>query len=102
MTQTLSVGRIVHYTLTEFDADEINRRRADAQREGAGNTGKIVHVGNSAAAGEVCAAIVVKAFTGDRANLQVMLDGNDALWRTSVPWALSSAGRGNWSWPPRV
>ena len=102
MTQTLSVGRIVHYTLTQTDADEINRRRGDAQREGACQTGKVVHVGNSAAAGEVCAAVVVKAFEGDRANLQVLLDGNDVLWRTSVAWALSSAGRGNWSWPPRV
>lgn len=92
MSQTLSAGRIVHYTLTATDADHINHWRA---------TGECGLIGNVARANDVYPAMVIRAFTEDRANLQVFLDGNDTLWRTSVPWALSSSP-GNWSWPPRV
>lgn len=107
MTMIPSVGRIVLYTLTSTDAEQINKRRDDVQREGAGQTGKVVHVGNAAKAGDACAAIVVRTFGGQAANLQVHLDGNDTLWRTSVmpqedytPAVERIPGR--WVWPPRV
>ncbi len=67
-----TVGRIVHYTFTEQDADAINVRRADYRAFEAphrhphepgtpGATGHIVHVGNTAREGDVCAAVL-----GDR------------------------------------
>ncbi len=91
-----SVGRIVHYTLTQQDAVEINRRRAgratrdrvDAQT-----------LGNHAAEGEVCAAIIVRTFGGPAANLQVHLDGTDTYWATS---RTEGDDAGHWHWPPRT
>jgi hypothetical protein len=105
MTMIPTVGRVVHYALTETDAAEINRQRDDARRAGPQNSGKIVHVGNPAEAGQICAADVVRVFGGQAANLQVKLDGNDTLWRTSVMPDETSADRpapGRWIWPPRV
>lgn len=110
MMQTPSIGRIVHYTLTEADAEAINRRRADydAHRRSHPHphepgqhpaTGHIGHVGNHAAEGDVCAATIVRTFDGHAANLQVHLDGNDAYWATS---RTEGDGPGFWRWPDRV
>jgi hypothetical protein len=99
MTQIPTPGRIVLYTLTSQDAFQINKRREDARREGAGETGKIVHVGNTAAPGELYPAMVVRTFGGQNVNLQVMLDGNDTFWATSRP---EGDDAGAWHWPPRV
>lgn len=93
-----TVGRIVHYTLNAADAELINRRRPDGPR-GIDGSGAVVHVGNHAAAGQVCAAVVVRAFDGPYANLQVLLDGNDTYWATSRS---EGDGPGYWAWPPRV
>jgi hypothetical protein len=101
VTQIATPGRIVHYTLSAQDAEAINRRRTDAQREGAGNSGKIVHVGNHASEGDLYPAMVVRSFGGPSVNLQVWLDGNDTYWATS-----RSEGEphtpGKWAWPARV
>jgi hypothetical protein len=105
-----SVGRIVHYTLSQHDADAINKRRADFaahQRTLAGPvdpghrgaTGHVAHVGNQAAAGDVCPAMVVRTFGGAAANLQVHLDGTDTFWATS---RTEGDGEGHWTWPTRV
>jgi len=105
-----TIGRIVHYTLTEQDAEAINRRRADFaafQRSHAhphepgqpGATGHQAHVGNPAAAGQVFPASVVRTFGGAAVNLQVQLDGTDTYWATS---RVEGAEPGQWSWPPRV
>lgn len=103
-----STGRIVHYTLTEADADIINRRRDD-YRKGprvSGNPelvvqgdGAQVHVGNQARADQVLPLLVVRVNPGGQVNGQVFLDGNDSLWVTS---AAEGDGRGQWAWPPRV
>ncbi|MEU1810934.1 hypothetical protein [Micromonospora aurantiaca (nom. illeg.)] len=66
-----TIGRIVHYTLSEHDADAIEARRGGARG-----------VNNRAEAGQTYPAIVVRTFGGD-ANLQVMLDGPDTYWATS-------------------
>lgn len=84
-------GRVVEYTLTEQDAEQIMRRRNDAKAALAagtvGNTGFVLHFGNDVAAGETYPLVITRAW-GDKAdsavNGQVLLDGNDTLWVTSV------------------
>lgn len=98
-----SIGRIVHYKLSEHDAEAINRRRADYSASGPANTGFQAHVGNRAEAGQVYPATIVRIFDpeGDSgtSNLQVALDGNDTYWATSRK---TGDEEGAWSWPPRV
>jgi hypothetical protein len=105
-----SIGRIVHYTLTQQDAAEINRRRSDYQAfrsnfsgpsdpGQAGADGHIAHVGNHAAEGQVCAATIVRTFGGPAVNLQVHLDGNDTYWATS---RTEGTEPGTWTWPERT
>ncbi len=93
-----SIGRIVHYTLTEADAEAINRRRPNGPM-GRNGDGAVVHAGNHAAEGQVYAAMVVRIFDAPYANLQVFLDGNDHYWATS---RTEGEGPGFWCWPPRV
>jgi hypothetical protein len=106
-----SVGRTVHYTLNERDAQEVNRRRDDfAAFHGShphpheiaqpGATGHIAHVGNPVSEGDVCAAVVVRVSGLDpmTVNLQVQLDGNDHYWATS---RAEGSGPGTRHWPER-
>jgi len=103
---TPTIGRIVHYTLSEQDADAINKRRSDASlnlrsiRESA--QGYIAHFGNSVAAGDVFPLIITRTW-GDtpesHVNGQVMLDGNDTLWACSVK---EGEGPRTYAWPARV
>ncbi|MFE2469698.1 hypothetical protein [Streptomyces mirabilis] len=87
-----TIGRIVHYTLSQQDADEINRRR----------THRVTRTGNDARGGDVYPAMIVRIF-GDTpesaVNLQVFLDGSDSHWATS-----RTLGEGpfHWAWPERV
>lgn len=113
MSQQLpSVGRIVHYTLSQQDADEINRRRADFQAfrsnfsgpsdpGQAGADGHVAHIGNRAAEGDLCPAMIVRVWNPDSpaVNLQVFLDGNDTFWATS---RTDGDGPFHWVWPERV
>jgi hypothetical protein len=108
-----TIGRIVHYKLSDVDAKAINKRRADAsayQRSNSGAepgdpgaTGHQLHVGNHAEAGQVFPAQIVRIFDpeGDSgtSNLQVFLDGNDTYWATSRK---TGNGEGDWTWPPRA
>jgi hypothetical protein len=109
-----TIGHIVHYKLSEQDALEINRRRADYRAFEASHrhphepgqppaTGHVAHVGNSAAAGEVCPAVVVRIFAPNSphlvVNLQVLLDGTDAYWATSRK---EGDEPGQWAWPARA
>lgn len=108
-----TVGRIVHYRLSKQDAEQINVRRSDFRAFEAGHkhphepgqpaaTGHIAHVGNSASAGDIHPMIIVRVWgqTPDSAvNGQVLLDGNDTLWVTSV--SRGDAER-RWTWPERA
>lgn len=90
------IGQHVLYKLSEYDAGEITRRRADfaafnaAHRDAAaqpgdfpGRSGHVGHFGNPVREGDVCPAFITAAFGLAGANLQVLLDGNDAYWATS-------------------
>jgi hypothetical protein len=108
----LTIGRIVHYRLSETDAQDINRRRHDFMtfnrmyvKKEAGNpgaTGHVGHFGNAVRPGDVFPAMIVRVFPGnphDVVNLQVHLDGNDLFWATSRH---AGDGNGEWDWPPRM
>lgn len=107
-----TIGRIVHYTLTQGDANAINKRRADyaafqktlmgtPDPGHRGATGHVAHNGNHATAGDVFPATVVRVFNESTttANLQVLLDGTDTYWATS---RAEGDGAGFWAWPPRA
>ena len=97
-----SIGRIVHYTLSDFDAqrvNEVHRRRGVSPEE---------PTGNSVQAGDVYPLIITRVW-GDTeqsaVNGQVLLDGNAALWVTSVSQVDDEhpIGTGSrWYEPPRV
>ncbi|GAQ64041.1 hypothetical protein [Streptomyces scabiei] len=101
--QRPSIGRIVHYTLNEQDAAQINRLRQEYQSSARHTgTGFVGHVGNHAQEGDVYPAMIVRIFgeTPESAvNLQVFLDGNDIFWATS-----RTLGEGpfHWAWPGRA
>lgn len=99
---TPSIGRIVHYTLTDYDANAINKRRVDfaehRRTEGYADTGYVAHYGNEARAGDAYPALIVRTWGGS-VNLKVQLDGTDEYWATSRS---QGEGAGFWNWPPRV
>lgn len=105
MTEVIpTVGRIVLYTLTKQDVDEIDKRREDAARNReqfkASKPGYQTHVGNPQASGERCAAIIVRAYPDVKiVNLQVFLDGNDTLWKYGIKNGIDPE---EWMWPPRA
>lgn len=100
-----SVGRIVHLRLTAHCAEQVNKRRKDAQisQVAKGNSGVVAHTGNSAEEGEVLPMIIVRVWgtpgaptEGTPVNGQLLLDGNDTLWVTS---AQQGTLPGQWSDP---
>ena len=99
----VTAGRIVHYVLSEQDAEAINRRRVTGSGRGKHRVpvGVQAHVGNPAHEGDVVPAIVVWADNNEAGTFtgQAFLDGNDTLWITSVPFDVEGA-RGSWHWPP--
>lgn len=104
MAQQLpSIGRIVHYTLSADDADQINRRRADfdERRSASARAGFVGHVGNRAAQGDRFPALIVRVWDEPQVtvNAQVFLDGNDVFWATS---RAEGSAPGTWAWPERV
>ena len=97
-------GRIVLYTLSKQDADAQNKRRADAQKHlqdhRENSNGVQIHVGNSLAEGDVYPMVITRVWNEDpgTVNGQVLLDGNDLLWVTSVT---PGTGPRAYSWPLR-
>jgi len=109
------VGSQVLYTLSSGDAEQINRRRRDAdayrrlhppaEAGHPGSTGFIAHYGNGASEGDVYPAVIVRAWNEipGTSNLQVLLDGNDTYWATSRMLAAEQWPQpGCWIWPPRL
>ncbi|AMS02420.1 hypothetical protein PP499_gp19 [Gordonia phage Bjanes7] len=103
-TPAPSLGRIVHFTVDQNQAEAINKRRLDFHKHRSTNeaytdTGYVAHTGNEVRAGDVFAATIVRVWPGDLVNLQVHLDGTDTYWATS---AAEGDQPGSWFWPPRV
>lgn len=115
---TITICRMVHYTLSAEDAEKINRRRTTpgsitARLSGANPTwptGAQAHIGNTAVEGQECAAMCVGTLAdapdGEvvAANLQVFLDGNDVFWATSRKEDANVDKKlpptpGTWHWP---
>ncbi len=95
--QIPSLGRIVHYRLTANDAQQIKRARL----AGGGGFGPTFR-GNEVAENDVFPMTITRVWgnTPDTAvNGQVMLDGNDLHWATSVH---VGEGAGTFSWPTRT
>lgn len=106
-----SPGRIVLYTLSSQDADEINRRRttghsiAERIKQALWPIGAQAHIGNSVHAGQEFPAVVIRQWGGNCCNLQVLLDGNDTFWGLSRNETRAEGGAPmelHWRWPPRV
>lgn len=93
-----TIGRTVHYALTATDAARIRAQRAqDRVLPGTPQ-------GNTAHEGTVYPAIIVRVWPGGLVNVQVLLDGPDTLWVTSVTEGEHAEGTveaGHWAWPPR-
>lgn len=104
--QKPGVCRIVQYTLSEQDAEQINRRR-DAARahlteHQQRNDGSAIHFGNHVSAGEVYPLVITRVWgetPTSAVNGQVLLDGNDTLWATSVT---CGEGERHFQWPERT
>lgn len=92
-----TIGRIVHYNLSESDAEAIEDQR----------TGDSSNHGNPVKEGETYPAFVVRTSgdtPGSAVNLKVLLDGNDEIWvtsRTEDPSEDEKAppSPGTWRWP---
>lgn len=85
-----TIGRMVHYTLSEIDANLIQSRRGYAAMHAAPIPSNIVN------AGDVYPATIVRTFGGHAVNLRVQLDGEDTYWACS---RLLGEGPGTWAWP---
>lgn len=99
-----TIGRIVHYTLTGYEAESINKRRADAMRaqSAAAETGYVVHFGNQVQEGQVYPLLITRVWgegEGAAVNGQVFLDGNDVYWATS---RVEGDEPGQWRVPERI
>jgi len=108
-----SVGRIVHYMLTENDAEQINRRRTSGQdiskriEADKWPLGAQAHIGNTVRAGDVFPMMIVRVWPDSEVSSvqgQVFLDGNDCFWATSREQVdpASVDKQGLWFEPPRV
>ena len=101
---TPTIGRIVHYRLSQADAEVINRRRVDAAESSvlalAGmKTGAQAHIGNTVYVAYVVTMMVTAVVHDGRVNGQLILDGNDSLW---VKGADRGAEPAQWDWPPHM
>jgi hypothetical protein len=114
-----TLGRIVHYKLTEAEAKATTKRREDfraymRKNPGStwdgftlgpgdpGQTGHQAHWGSMVDEGDTFPAIVTYYDIQDNVvwiNLQVFLDGNDSLYVIDPEFGDEP---GQWSWPPRV
>ena len=92
--QIPTIGRIVIYTLTDQDAEAINRRRTTGPEIAARIAaiprewplGAQAHIGNSVEQGMSFPMVIVRTWGSDPSSAvqgQVMLDGNDTYWATS-------------------
>lgn len=99
-----SPGRIVEYTLDNNDAERINGARKHLFVESMVQENAVapLYAGNPAAAGDKYPMVIVRVWGSSpesSVNGQVLLDGNDTLWVTSVA---QGDGQRQWREFPRV
>jgi hypothetical protein len=106
----VTIGRIVLYKLTEQNVAEITRRRttgtsiAERIKEEKWPLGAQAHIGNPLHVGQILPLTVCVVWPNeygpnyDGVNGQVLLDGNDTLWVTSIK---EGTENGTWAWPVR-
>jgi hypothetical protein len=90
--QKPSIGRIVHYELTEHDLGQIKAQHPDVPSNRL----------NEPHAGDVYPATIVRVWSATCVNLRVHLDGLADYWATSKGPAGDDDQTGHWFWPPRV
>lgn len=90
----ITIGRIVHYRLTQQDIHQIQQMKAQFRK--VDGLDYLTQGSSDIRQGEVFPAIVVNAFGRDQANLQVFVDGPVPLWVTSKN---SGDSEGQWQWP---
>lgn len=84
-----TIGRVILYCLSAEDAEQINRRRTSGGaiyeriQQDKWPLGAQAHIGNTVLEGDVFPGIVVRTWSGDMINAQILLDGNDTYWATS-------------------
>lgn len=101
-------GRIVLYTLGLEDVDRINKNRIAYATVGdrLSSAGCQKHIGGMVEEEDTFPMVITALWGpvvggGDPqcVNGQVLLDGNDTLWVTSIT---EGTGPRTWAWPPRV
>jgi hypothetical protein len=125
-----TIGRIVLYVLTEEDVKQINHRRtsgsaiADRIKNNGAYLNELTnipetwplgaqaHIGNYASSGEQYPCVVVRVWLDEFGpglpgiNGQVLMDGSDQFWVTSVGEESHPYGEvptpGKWRWPVKV
>lgn len=97
-----SIGRIVHYKLSDWDAARINKRRKDFHVYNNSlnyrDTGYIAHFGNEVQRAEIVPLVITRVIGDHMVNGQALLDGSDTFWVTS---AAEGESEGTWRWPSR-
>jgi hypothetical protein len=93
-------GRIVHYVLSEIDAETINARRTKAsipQEERL--PGVVYPMGNKVEAGEHVVMLITKVWNENGLiNGRCLLDGNDDFWVTSKSYDAEDKKQYSWHW----
>ena len=96
----VTIGRIVHYCMSELDCKDVKHQRLlDGQMLNGGA------VGNETQPGSVYPAIVVAVWSTNGANLQVFVDGPDSYWAASrlIDGTVGDEpSPGSWRWPIRT
>lgn len=85
-----TIGRIVHYRLSQYDCQRIEFNRS-----------KYGLLGNPVAAGDVVPVLVTKVWSSDLINGKAQIDGEGSFWVTSAARGVGDEP-GTWFWPPRV
>lgn len=96
----LTVGRVVHYVLSEKDAQSINERNSIGNDLSSEERvpAIVYHGGNRVREGQHCAMVIVHVWDKDgMVNGQVLLDGVSNYWATSVRYSDIKAS-GSWHW----
>lgn len=105
-----TLGRVVIYKLSEQNAAEINRRRTtpysisqrislNCNSQTLWPLGAQAHIGNEVSAGDEFPMTVVRVWSDTCVSGQVLLDGCDTYWSTSIS---EGEHNGMWHWPVKV